>query len=98
MRKIHGAVATAFLFTSVLAFAHHGDKNGPCSSYEATCKSDASVTGAADKGAKRKAMHECVKTAAAADTANGPACTTAMEKHHKGTHEKGAAAPEGTAN
>jgi hypothetical protein len=93
MRLIQVSFIFALLLSVPQVFAH-GDHNGPCSSYEATCKSDPSVTGAADKKAKWKAMHECVKAAAAADATNGPACTAAMAKHHEHHMEK-QAAPSG---
>lgn len=94
MRIIRILFAFALLVSATQAFAHH-DKNGPCSSYEATCKTDPSVTGATDKKAKWKAMHACVAAAAKADTANGQKCTDAMAKHHKehGGAEGAAPAP-----
>ncbi len=74
MNFLKSLLITAFLFTSVQAFAHHEDKDGPCKDYWATCKDT--------KGGK-KAKWKCVKDAAAADTANGAACTASMD-HKKG--------------
>ncbi len=84
MRSIQIIVAAAFMLSATQVFAHHDDKNGPCASYMDACKSDSTVTGATGK-AKWKAMHECVKNAAAADTTsgNGPKCTAAQAKHHE---------------
>ena len=94
MRYIQVSFVAAMLLTSVQSFAHEG--HGPCASYEATCKSDASVTGATDKKAKWKAMHSCVAAAAAADTGpNGAKCTAMMEKHHQHM-DKGAPAATST--
>jgi hypothetical protein len=92
MRYIQVSFVAAMLLTSVQSFAHEG--HGPCASYEATCKSDPSVTGATDKKAKWGAMHSCVAAAAKADTANGQKCTDMMAKHHHdhmGTMNKEAA-------
>lgn len=88
MRYFKVVLAVTFLFSAAQAFAEHGG-NGPCSAYEATCKSDPSVTGATGK-AKWKAMHECVSAAAKADTANGQKCLDAQAKHKgHGKHSGG---------
>ena len=84
MRSIQLVIALSFILSAANAFADHdgkGEKNGPCKTYMETCKSDPSVTGAADKKAKWAAMHSCVTTAATADKANGQACMDAQAKH-----------------
>ncbi len=91
MRSIQIVFVSAFLLSGAQAFAApHG--NGPCAAYVATCKSDASVTGATDKKAKWEAMSSCVAKAAAADGDKGKACQDAqarMEKMHM-MHKNGA--------
>jgi len=81
MRFIQISLALVFLFSAAQSFAGHEHKNGPCSAYEATCESDASVTSATDKKAKWAAKHACIAAAAKADTANGQACADRMAKH-----------------
>ena len=83
MNILKSMVVVGILFTSVQSFAHHEEKNGPCSAYKTTCKADPTVTAATDKKAKWKAEEACVKAAATADTANGSACTAEIAKHHK---------------
>ena len=85
MRSIKIAFTFALLFSALPAFAEH-DGKGPCSTYQATCKSDPSVTGATNKKSKWKAMGACVTAAATADTANGQKCPTAKANHKK--HDK----------
>ena len=85
MRTIKIAFTFTLLFSALPAFAEHG-RSGPCSSYEATCKTDPSVTGATDKKTKHQAMGACVTAAATADTANGQKCLTAKANHKK--HDK----------
>lgn len=85
MRTFQIILASAFLLTSVQAFAHHDEA---CKSYADTCKADPSVTGATGK-AKWKAMDACVTGAAKADTANGQKCLDEKAKHHKGHHHEG---------
>ena len=75
-------IATIALLSST-SFAGEGKKGGACKAYRETCKEDATVKGAADKKAKHEAMKACVSAAAAADTANGAACTAEMAKHDK---------------
>lgn len=93
MRLVQLTLAVMTLISASVVFAHEG--HGPCASYEATCKSDPSVTGATDKKAKWKAMHSCVAAAAAADTANGQKCTAAMAKHEHHHEMENGSAPTG---
>ena len=84
MRTLQLVFAATLLLSALPALAEHGHGKGgtgPCSAYEATCKTDASVTGAADKKAKHAAMKACISAAAQADATNGAACTAAMAKH-----------------
>jgi hypothetical protein len=89
MRSFQIAFAASLLLATAPAFAHHAGASGPCSAYVPACKTDASVTGAADKKAKWQAMSACVSAAAKADTANGQKCVDAQAKHE--AHEKPAA-------
>ena len=53
------------------AFAHGNFKKGPCKMFWSACKS---------KKGKGRRM-ECVRSAAEADTTNGPACIASMGTH-----------------
>ena len=93
MNIIRVIIATGFslslLFSATEAMASHDQA---CKPYAETCKADADVKAAAKGHAKKQAWHKCIAAAAAADTANGAACTEAMNSHHK--HGDGAATKE----